>query len=105
VVYIVPGMPEQKTWWRNLRGGAPVELTLNGRAVVLKDGAEIPAIANALRLYLERFPAAARLHAVGVQADGAFDAADLRKPLSWCGSSWTGLDLSGIILRKGARLL
>jgi hypothetical protein len=24
-IYIVPGMPEKKTWWRNLRGGAPVD--------------------------------------------------------------------------------
>ena len=30
-IYIVPGMPEQKTWWRNLKEAAPVQLTLRGR--------------------------------------------------------------------------
>jgi hypothetical protein len=25
LIYILPGAPEQKTWWRNLRGGAPVQ--------------------------------------------------------------------------------
>ncbi len=27
-IYIVPGSPEQKTWWRNLRGGLPVQVVL-----------------------------------------------------------------------------
>jgi len=28
------GAPEEKRWWRNLRGGAPVELRLRGRRVM-----------------------------------------------------------------------
>ena len=29
-VWILPGSPEHKTWWRNLRGGAGVDLVLAG---------------------------------------------------------------------------
>jgi hypothetical protein len=30
-LYVLPGRAAQKTWWRNLRGGAPVLLHLSGR--------------------------------------------------------------------------
>ena len=30
LVFIIPAMPGQKTWWRNLMGGAAVDLTLAG---------------------------------------------------------------------------
>lgn len=30
-VWIRPGMPQHKTWWRNLRGGAEVEVTMAGQ--------------------------------------------------------------------------
>jgi deazaflavin-dependent oxidoreductase (nitroreductase family) len=61
-IYIVPGMPEKKTWWRNLRGGAPVRLLLGGQALVgnaelLEGGA--PGTLPALEAYLKRFPDAA----------------------------------------------
>ncbi len=29
-IWILPGSPEHKTWWRNLRGGADVDLVLAG---------------------------------------------------------------------------
>ena len=32
-IWILPGAPEHKIWWRNLRGGADVELVLAGHAV------------------------------------------------------------------------
>lgn len=32
-VWIAPGAPETKTWWRNLRGGAEVDLVLAGERV------------------------------------------------------------------------
>ena len=83
MVYIVPGAPEQKTWWRNLRGGAPVQLRLcgqdlNARAEVLMGEANRAAIANALGDYLKRFPAAARIHHVRRAPDDSFDIADLQ---------------------------
>jgi hypothetical protein len=31
-IWITPGSPEFKTWWRNLRGGAGVDLVLAGQA-------------------------------------------------------------------------
>jgi deazaflavin-dependent oxidoreductase (nitroreductase family) len=81
-VYIVPGMPEQKTWWRNLCGGAAVTLTMkgkpvNGSALVLQGDGE--AAAEALRYYLKRFPPSAKLHGVRLEADGACNVDDLRK--------------------------
>jgi deazaflavin-dependent oxidoreductase (nitroreductase family) len=80
-IYIVPGMPEQKTWWRNLRGGAQVTLTLKGKIVpglaqLLQGGSEA---AEILDLYLKRFPASARLHAVRLLGDGTYDPDDLRR--------------------------
>ena len=52
-VYILPGGAEQKTWWRNLRGGAPVRLVLRGQNVkgmaqVLQGETDKAAIAEAL---------------------------------------------------------
>jgi deazaflavin-dependent oxidoreductase (nitroreductase family) len=81
-IYILPGMPEKKTWWRNLRGGAPVTLTLNGKSVngsalVLEGQPE--AAAEALRLTLKRFPPSARLHNVRLEADGSLNEEDLQK--------------------------
>ena len=80
---IVPGAPEIKTWWRNLRAGAPVQLRLCGqdlsaRAEVLMGEANRDAIASALGDYLKRFPAAARIYHVRRAPDGSFDVTDLR---------------------------
>ena len=81
-IYIVPGMHEQKTWWRNLRGGAPVTLTLDGKpvsgaALVLED--DRTAIADALGLYARRFPPSARMHGVRIEPDGTCNRDDLLK--------------------------
>jgi deazaflavin-dependent oxidoreductase (nitroreductase family) len=81
-IYIVPGMPEQKTWWRNLRGGAEVTLALKGKSVsgsamVLEGDAE--GATEALRHYLTRFRPSAKLHHVRLEADGSFHADDLQK--------------------------
>ena len=42
-IWILPGSPEHKTWWRNLRGGAEVHLVLarrnlRGHAMVIGAG-------------------------------------------------------------------
>jgi deazaflavin-dependent oxidoreductase (nitroreductase family) len=84
VVYILPGTPEQKTWWRNLRGGAPVRLLLAGKwmagnAAVLAGDAEATPIAQALALYLQRFPAAAKMHNVRSKEAGLFNQDDLSR--------------------------
>jgi deazaflavin-dependent oxidoreductase (nitroreductase family) len=81
-IYIIPGMPEQKTWWRNLRGGADVTLLLNGKSVrglaTVLEG-EVEAAFAALSHYLERFPPSAKLHGVRLEADGALNPDDLSR--------------------------
>ena len=84
ILIIIPGMPEKKTWWRNLRGGAIVGLVLagkelSGRANVLEGEGNAEQIAQALELYLQRFASAASMHNVQHAADGSFDQADLRR--------------------------
>jgi deazaflavin-dependent oxidoreductase (nitroreductase family) len=81
-VYIIPGGAEQKTWWRNLRGGAPVRLVMRGqqvkgRAEVLQGEMDMAAIAEALVPYFQRFPAAARLQHLQPASDGSFNSDDL----------------------------
>ncbi len=83
-IFILPGTPEKKTWWRNLRGGAPVKLVLDGQlrqgqAEVWANGPDARRAASALENYLKRFPAAARMHGVSVGADGSYDSASLQK--------------------------
>jgi deazaflavin-dependent oxidoreductase (nitroreductase family) len=81
-IYIVPGMPGQKTWWRSLRGGAPVTLTLNGKSVsgsaLVLEG-DIDAASEILHHYLKRFPSSAKLYGARQEADGSFDAGVLRR--------------------------
>ena len=82
-IYIVPGMPEQKTWWHNLKEAAPVQLTLRGQtlagnAVVLKPNNDFEEIIAGLGLYLQRFPALAKVHHIRRAADGSFTIGELR---------------------------
>jgi deazaflavin-dependent oxidoreductase (nitroreductase family) len=56
IIYIVPGTPEKKTWWRNLRCGAPVQLrlagiALTGRAVVLDGSADAERLTQGFNLF------------------------------------------------------
>ena len=74
-IYIVPGAPENKTWWRNLRGGAPVTLQLRGRQVQAQ--AELlsgSVVGEALKVFYRRFPASARVAHVSMAPDGSFNA-------------------------------
>lgn len=82
VLYVMPGRPRGKRWWRNLLGGAPVAVHLAGRRLngtaEAFEGAKYPeAIRGGLEAYFRRFPAAARLHRVRRRADGTLDPADL----------------------------
>jgi len=83
-LYILPGAADQKIWWRNLRGGAPVEVTLRGNhlqsfAEVLTCDEDSGIIEEALKLFLGRFPAATRLHSIQLHANGTMDEEDLRR--------------------------
>jgi hypothetical protein len=63
-IWILPGSPEHKTWWRNLRRGAEVDLVLaghdiHGHAMVI-DRTEQPEFAQGLTAYLHAIPQARR---------------------------------------------
>ena len=86
-IYIIVGMPEKKTWWRNLRRGSTVHLLLMGKgtpgyAVVLEGEDDIQTITKALNLYLRRFPAAAKKRGIRVDEDGSFNQDDVRQSAS-----------------------
>ena len=64
-VWIVPGRPERKTWWRNLRTAAPVEIWLAGEhhhgTAAAIDGRDHPSdVVDALGRYLTALPRAAK---------------------------------------------
>ena len=68
-VWIVPGQPERKTWWRNFRTTNAVELRLagedcHGRAVALGGDDHPEDVRRALSVYQKHLPHAAR--AIGV---------------------------------------
>jgi len=67
-----------RTWWKNVIGGAPVILRLQGRDVPARAEAALDEaqVAAMLRTYLGAFPMAAK--AMGVKKDGnLWDAHDL----------------------------
>ena len=75
---------EKKTWWRNLRGGAPVGLVLRGErmtgtAVVLHGEQDEAALMAALPIYFRRFPAAAQRRQIHSEPDGTYAEEDLRQ--------------------------
>ena len=64
-IWIMPGATKGKTWWRNLRDGADVDLVLAGRRVhghaVVIDGTRQPEFAEGLATYLRAVPEARRV--------------------------------------------
>jgi deazaflavin-dependent oxidoreductase (nitroreductase family) len=83
-VFIIPGQPEQKTWWRNFKEETPVTVslrgkTLDGKARLLETSADAQAARDGLRAYLQRFPALAKLHQVSTEPDGSYNPGDLQK--------------------------
>ncbi len=81
-VIVYPGRAAEKTWWRNLAGGAEVTLRIKGRdlrghAVAVAEDRE--AIAEGLRIWLRRFPSGARRLGVARDPDGRPDPQDLAR--------------------------
>jgi deazaflavin-dependent oxidoreductase (nitroreductase family) len=69
----------QRTWWRNLRGGAQVTLRLrgkdvHGRAEVIE---EAQAVEKGFNVYFHLAPKSARLYNVKLDAAGNPDAGDI----------------------------
>lgn len=64
-LWVWPGQPQAKTWWRNLRNESPVRLRLRGEEVlgiarVVTAAGEADEFDRGRRAYLTRFPRAAR---------------------------------------------
>jgi deazaflavin-dependent oxidoreductase (nitroreductase family) len=61
-----------RTWWRNLRGGAPVVVRLQGqdRDAVAEALTEPDEVARGLTAYLRLVPRQARYFGVGLDSDG-----------------------------------
>ena len=88
-IYIVPGMPERKTWWRNLKEPLPVELCLRGRnlpgtAVLITAESAAGAIRAGLEAYTRRFPAFISTHHLPVDESGNLTAEGLQKAADQC---------------------
>ena len=69
-------------WWRNLLGGVPVQLTLNGRSVSTTSQVDIDnnqQIAAALRLFCLRSRISAYFAGVGFDSDGEPNSTDLSR--------------------------
>ena len=64
-VWVLPGSPEHKTWWRNMRDGIDVDLLLAGQRVhgwaVVIDQHDNPTFAQGLAAYLRAIPRARRV--------------------------------------------
>jgi deazaflavin-dependent oxidoreductase (nitroreductase family) len=83
-VYIVPGVAEKKVWWRNLKGGMNIQLmlkgkSLNGVGLLLDQNSDSEAIVKGVGLYLRQFPSLAKIYNIHSEADGKFNADDIRK--------------------------
>ena len=61
-LFIIPGQPDRKVWWRNLRRPSPVRLRLRGRDLegTATASSDPEAIAAGLHRYLARYPKAAK---------------------------------------------
>lgn len=82
-IWILPGSPERKTWWRNMRDGADVRLVLAGRefrghALVI-DRSREQELAEGLAVYLHAVPQARRAIGLGKHASLSPDGAGLRQ--------------------------
>jgi hypothetical protein len=71
-LYVVPGQPDRKTWWRNLRQPTQVRLRLQGRdrEGTATASSDPEAVATGLRHYLARYPKAAKPLGVRLDANG-----------------------------------
>jgi hypothetical protein len=71
-LYIIPGQPDRKIWWRNLRQPTPVQLRLQGRDLngTATASSHPAAVATGLRRYLARYPKAATPLGVRLDTNG-----------------------------------
>jgi len=68
---VFAGLPREKRWWRNFRGGAPLDVVLRGRRLEAHGEAILDdhdAIAAAWTAYTAKFPKAAAARRPGDEA-------------------------------------
>ena len=75
-IYVLVSDPYSKLWWRNLDGGAPVTLTLRGKAVDAEATVLYTGFTPVLEEYCRQFRGVARTLQVPV-VDGVVDQAAL----------------------------
>ena len=83
-IYIVPGMPERKSWWRNFRILTPVRLALRGEelsgsGVLLDPATRREEIVTGIEVYLHGFPSLARAYHIRSSLGGGWESADLHR--------------------------
>ena len=83
-IYIVPGMPEKKTWWRNLKEDSTVQLTLRGRNLpgnshLLRPDTDSSEILKGFGAYIQRFPALVKVHRIRTENGGNLNLEDLSR--------------------------
>jgi deazaflavin-dependent oxidoreductase (nitroreductase family) len=83
-VFVIPGMPERKTWWHNIHKDTPVQLRLRGkdikaRATLLSSENDLDIMVHALVLFFQKMPAGASLYKVQKDANGGFLMDDLQR--------------------------
>lgn len=93
-VWILPAAPGCKTWWRNLRGGAAVDLVLaghdrHGHATVIVPGQ--PEFTEGLTAYLTAHPSARR--ALGLPSHASPSPASPALPQISDGTCWSASPL------------
>ncbi len=86
-VFVIPGNPESKVWWRNIQTETPVRLTLRGnvinaRASLLTPEKDLDVMTHALDLFFQKMPAGAGLYKVRRDKTGSFNADDLKQAAS-----------------------
>jgi hypothetical protein len=83
-IFIVPGMPERKSWWRNFRESTPVRLTLRGEVVsstgiLLDTATQMEEIVTGIEVYFRGFPAYAKNYHIRTVPSGGWDTEDLHR--------------------------
>lgn len=81
-IIVLVGSADKKTWWRNLIGGAEVEMTiagqtLKGEAQVVRKGQVIQGLLPALEAYCRKYPATARSRGVFSSEQGGLKPSQL----------------------------
>jgi deazaflavin-dependent oxidoreductase (nitroreductase family) len=71
----------ERTWWRNLRGGASVMLRLEGKDVSATSRVteDVPEVVEALTTYLSQTPQMARYFQVSLDSSGVPSTEDIKK--------------------------